>query len=360
MSDMFDDVGAFHEKFGLTSVRRALRYHVFCPSCKYPWDIDASTGWEPAQEIVCPKCSATSRSYHFNVADPDHRCDRLEVTPPQWLDKGLQDFRIKFIEEELRELKEGYERRDMAQVADSLVDLAYVVLGLAHLHRLPWQRLWDAVQAANMAKERCGIDHHFHEPGDGSDRCSYNFHDGESLRPCWAPAVKHSKRGNANDVIKPEGWTAPDVTAILAEAGYSAETAPDPLAPRADDPRFLPLEGGAAPTHYVNVHHGSQHRSAIFVKEAGFFAEQGGLVQDWGRNWRPVFVCDHLDVVSGIEAARDAGWEIAQRLEQGRRNVEVGLRCTCALDRACVAENVRPCPRGGLIYDKNDSADDLK
>lgn len=38
------------------------------------------------------------------------------------------------------------------------------------------------------------------------------------------------------------------------------------------------------PTHYVHCNSGD----ALFVKEAGFFEEQGGLREEWGRAWKPV------------------------------------------------------------------------
>lgn len=38
------------------------------------------------------------------------------------------------------------------------------------------------------------------------------------------------------------------------------------------------------PTHYVLCNSGN----ALFVKEAAFFASQGGLAEPWGRHWKPV------------------------------------------------------------------------
>lgn len=46
------------------------------------------------------------------------------------------------------------------------------------------------------------------------------------------------------------------------------------------------------PTHYI--HHNGH---SVFVKEATFFEAQGGLQDDWGKNWRPV-------VANSIEHAR--------------------------------------------------------
>jgi len=103
---------------------------------------------------------------------------------------ALMQFRIKFMEEELTEFIQGYEFKDIAQMADALVDLSYVVLGTAHMLGLPWQELWDDVQRANMTKERAA--------SDGSN----------------------SKRGSSFDVVKPEGWVGPETHEILRANGF--------------------------------------------------------------------------------------------------------------------------------------------
>ncbi len=102
----------------------------------------------------------------------------------------LMDVRIKFLKEELDEFIEGWATGDHAQMADALVDLVYVALGTAHLLGYPWQEVWDAVQAANMAKER------------------------------GKPDGSNSKRGSAWDVVKPEGWTPPDIATLLERYGF--------------------------------------------------------------------------------------------------------------------------------------------
>ena len=98
-------------------------------------------------------------------------------------------FRLKFLEEELRELKEAYENDDLIQVADSLVDLEYVTLGTAHLHGFPYPQLFAEVQRANMEKERC-------------------------IRQ------QDSSRGSTWDVIKPAGWRPPNIRGVLLGAGF--------------------------------------------------------------------------------------------------------------------------------------------
>lgn len=48
---------------------------------------------------------------------------------------------------------------------------------------------------------------------------------------------------------------------------------------------------------------------SVFVKEEQFFIDQGGLVDDWGKNWIPV------DAVS-IEHARSIGENIRDDVEK--------------------------------------------
>ena len=109
---------------------------------------------------------------------------------PREIPADLIDFRVKFMQEELNEFIEGANLGDEAQMADALIDLVYVAIGTAHLMGLPWTQLWAEVQAANMAKER-------------------------------AVRSDQSRRGSTWDVIKPEGWRAPDIKGILKKFGWA-------------------------------------------------------------------------------------------------------------------------------------------
>lgn len=109
--------------------------------------------------------------------------DGRPVTP---LDETTYEYRESFMQEELDEFKESRRRGDMAGMADALVDLVYVAMGTGHMMSLPWQQLWDEVQRANMAKERA-------VSADDS----------------------RSKRKNSLDVVKPAGWTPPDIQGVL-------------------------------------------------------------------------------------------------------------------------------------------------
>lgn len=58
---------------------------------------------------------------------------------------------INHAQEELNEVKQAYEKRDIYECADGLMDLIYVAAGLAGLMQLPTTDLWQDVQNSNMA-----------------------------------------------------------------------------------------------------------------------------------------------------------------------------------------------------------------
>lgn len=149
----FDDVGDFHEKFGLENTT------------------------------------------HHDIG-------------PRQVDSDLVLFRVKFLMEELLEfctatgvtvqLNEKNEvilgwdpdaKYNAADAFDALIDLVYVAFGTAHFFGFPWQAGWRLVQRANISKER-------------------------------ATSAADSKRGSALDVIKPSGWTPPNIARLLGRFGW--------------------------------------------------------------------------------------------------------------------------------------------
>lgn len=148
---LFRDVGAFHQKFGL----------------------------EPTK-------------------DPGHR-----------LPDAVLKFRVKFMLEELQEYatalggevttslfpSEKYEdvlelnihapeKFDPELALDALADLIYVALGTAYLHRFDLNEAFRRIQEKNMQKVR-------------------------------AASADDSKRGSTFDVVKPPGWTPPDHSDLI-------------------------------------------------------------------------------------------------------------------------------------------------
>jgi len=100
--------------------------------------------------------------------------------------KAMRD-RLKFMNEELDELKEAVALRDMVAQCDALVDLVYVIKGTAVMMGIPWEQVWAAVQESNMNKINTGV------------------------------SVDH-KIG----IAKPAGWVSPEpkIAKILRTAGY--------------------------------------------------------------------------------------------------------------------------------------------
>lgn len=89
-----------------------------------------------------------------------------------WLEE-----RARFLQEELTEFIFAALASNLVDITDALLDTVYVALGTLHMMGIPVQQCWDAVQHANMQKVR------------GT-----------------------TKRGNAIDAVKPEGWVGPEAT----------------------------------------------------------------------------------------------------------------------------------------------------
>lgn len=75
---------------------------------------------------------------------------------PKWPEDDLLHLRTSLIAEELMELTHALNDRDEAAVADGIVDLIYVLTGMAITMGLDIREVWKVVQTANMAKEGGG------------------------------------------------------------------------------------------------------------------------------------------------------------------------------------------------------------
>lgn len=95
-------------------------------------------------------------------------------------------FRLSLIADEIEELREAYRNYlnkpssfNFPPIAQEMVDLIYVLVGLALEMGIPLDRVWDEVQDANMRK----VD----------------------------PATGKIKYRDDGKVLKPEGWVGPDI-----------------------------------------------------------------------------------------------------------------------------------------------------
>ena len=89
---------------------------------------------------------------------------------------------VDLIIEEFKELVKAYGDRDLVEIADACADLKWVIEGLEHTLNIPQQQVWDEVSRSNLAK--ISSDGKVHKREDGK-------------------------------VLKPEGWTAPNIKDII-------------------------------------------------------------------------------------------------------------------------------------------------
>lgn len=98
-------------------------------------------------------------------------------------DFGAQaNLYMNLIIEEYKELIFAFGNRDIVEIADACADLKWVIEGLEHTLQLPQQEIWDEVARSNLAK--------------------------------ISSSGKVEKREDGK-VLKPEGWTPPDIKSIL-------------------------------------------------------------------------------------------------------------------------------------------------
>ena len=64
----------------------------------------------------------------------------------------IQNLRVSLIEEELAELKEAINNKDIKEVADALTDILYVTYGAGHAFGVDLDKCFDEVQRSNMSK----------------------------------------------------------------------------------------------------------------------------------------------------------------------------------------------------------------
>jgi phosphoribosyl-ATP pyrophosphohydrolase len=96
-------------------------------------------------------------------------------------------LRRRLIKEEAKELCKAIKKNDIAEAVDGACDLLYVTIGTMIEAGIDLEPFWDAVHAANMAKEGGG------ERDDGK-------------------------------ILKPEGWEPPDIGGILQQQVLAALT----------------------------------------------------------------------------------------------------------------------------------------
>ena len=71
---------------------------------------------------------------------------------PEFPNDRISSLRFDLIEEELLELKEAINKKDIKEVADALTDILYVTYGAGHAFGIDLDKCFKEVQNSNMSK----------------------------------------------------------------------------------------------------------------------------------------------------------------------------------------------------------------
>jgi predicted HAD superfamily Cof-like phosphohydrolase len=75
----------------------------------------------------------------------------VKIKPSFSTDK-VNSLRYDLIKEELDELKEAMDNKDLLEVADAFTDILYVTYGAGHAFGIDLDKCFDEVQSSNMSK----------------------------------------------------------------------------------------------------------------------------------------------------------------------------------------------------------------
>ena len=73
-------------------------------------------------------------------------------TQPSFSTEKINNLRIDLIKEELQELTEAMNNKDLLEVADALTDILYVTYGAGHAFGIDLDKCFEEVQNSNMSK----------------------------------------------------------------------------------------------------------------------------------------------------------------------------------------------------------------
>lgn len=124
------------------------------------------------------------RSFH-------NGCDVPILEAPMFPDAARVKLRLDILEEEHNEFRDAVAARNLAMTADALADIIYVAVGTALEFGIPLDRVWAEVHRSNMAK----VD----------------------------PFTGKAERRADGKVLKPLGWTPPDIDTALYGKARGAE-----------------------------------------------------------------------------------------------------------------------------------------
>lgn len=124
-----------------------------------------------------------------DVIDFHIACDQPVEDIPAFPNKSRVKLRHELISEEWKEYQKAEEEEDIVEIADAIGDLIYVLIGAALEYGIPLAKVWEEIQRSNMAK----------------------------VDPVTGKVLKRED----GKILKPEGWTPPNIAAALNYPNYS-------------------------------------------------------------------------------------------------------------------------------------------
>ncbi len=73
-------------------------------------------------------------------------------TKPSFSSDKINKLRLDLIKEELTELTEAMNNKDLLEVADALTDILYVTYGAGHAFGINLDKCFEEIQSSNMSK----------------------------------------------------------------------------------------------------------------------------------------------------------------------------------------------------------------
>ena len=77
---------------------------------------------------------------------------QMVKTKPQFPDQKTAQLRLDLIKEELNELEDAINKKDLKEIADALTDILYVTYGAGYAYGINLDKCFKEVQRANMSK----------------------------------------------------------------------------------------------------------------------------------------------------------------------------------------------------------------
>ena len=91
-------------------------------------------------------------SNFFKVKEFMQKFKQEVKSKPSFPDENIIKLRINLIKEELLELEEALNQRNIEETADALTDILYVTYGAGHAFGIDLDKCFDEVQKSNMSK----------------------------------------------------------------------------------------------------------------------------------------------------------------------------------------------------------------